>query len=147
MKTNNFLSVLSGLGLLLLAGSGLGADLSSPVGDWKTIDDETGKVKSIVTLWEENGRLYGKVKELLDPNASRTCRNCEGELKDAPIEGMRILWDLRKEGDEWTKGTIFDPAKGKEYRSSLKLTDGGTKLEVTGHLFVFSRSQVWERVP
>ena len=147
MKTDKWLSALLGLGWLLGVGVALSADLTSPVGDWKTIDDETGKVKSIVTLWEENGRLYGKVKEILDPNASRTCRNCEGELKDAPIEGMRILWDLQKEGDEWTKGTIFDPAKGKEYRSSLRLTDGGNKLEVTGHLFVFSRSQTWERVP
>ena len=147
MKTINLLTVLVGLWLCLLAGVVLSADLSSPLGDWKTIDDETGKVKSIVTIWEENGRLYGKVKEILDPNASRTCRNCEGELKDAPIEGMRILWDLQKEGDEWTKGTIFDPAKGKEYRSSLRLTEGGHKLEVTGHLFVFSRSQTWERVP
>ena len=47
--------------LLLLFGSLSHA--ASPVGEWKTIDDETGKDKSIVELYEDNGKIYGKIAE------------------------------------------------------------------------------------
>jgi len=30
---------------------------SSPIGNWRTVDDITGKTKSIVTISEENGNL------------------------------------------------------------------------------------------
>ena len=33
-------------------------------GKWKTIDDETGKEKSIVEIYEQNGVLYGKITQL-----------------------------------------------------------------------------------
>ena len=36
------------------------------VGLWKTIDDETGKPKSYVELYIKNGKLYGKVTDILD---------------------------------------------------------------------------------
>ncbi|MFK7923326.1 MAG: DUF2147 domain-containing protein, partial [Bacteroidia bacterium] len=36
----------------------------SPVGKWKTIDDETNKPKSIVEIYEKDGKLYGKVIKL-----------------------------------------------------------------------------------
>src|SRR5271165_437004 len=40
----------------------------SPVGRWKTVDDATGKVKSVVTIWEEAGKLYGRIQKLVDPD-------------------------------------------------------------------------------
>jgi len=40
----------------------------SPVGRWKTVDDATGKVKSVVLIWEANGKLYGKIEKLIDPD-------------------------------------------------------------------------------
>ena len=36
------------------------ADNMSPEGTWKTIDDETGKAKSLVQIWIDNGELNGK---------------------------------------------------------------------------------------
>ena len=36
-------------------------------GKWKTIDDETGEAKSIVEIYKQNGKVYGKVVEILDP--------------------------------------------------------------------------------
>lgn len=39
----------------------------SPVGDWKTVDDKTGKPKAIVRVYENNGELFGKIEKILDP--------------------------------------------------------------------------------
>ena len=57
----------------------------SPVGYWKTIDDETGDAKSIVKIYEVEGKFYGRIDRLLkDPTA--ICTECEGEDKDKPIQ-------------------------------------------------------------
>ena len=37
------------------------------LGSWKTIDDATGKAKSIVRIYKaKNGKVYGKIEKLLD---------------------------------------------------------------------------------
>ena len=139
----------AGLGALcslLMLGAAHAADPSSPVGQWKTIDDKSGKPKSIVQITESNGVLTGKIVELLEGAAEKTCSKCEGDQKDQPLVGMKILWDLKKDGDEWTEGKIFNPADGGVYSSKAKLIDGGKTLEVTGKWMVFSKQQQWQRV-
>jgi uncharacterized protein (DUF2147 family) len=120
---------------------------SSPVGRWKTIDDETGKVKSIVEISEGKGGLTGRVVEVLHstrgPNP--VCDLCEGANKNKPVKGMTILWNLKPKGSAWEGGTILDPAKGKTYKSKAKLIDGGSKLGVSGCIAFICREQVWVR--
>jgi uncharacterized protein (DUF2147 family) len=122
----------------------------SPVGLWKTIDDATGKAKSIVMIWEENGKLFGRVQKLIDPdpkNPEPKCVDCSGEQKDKPVVGLRILWDLEKDGEAWSGGTILDPANGKAYKCLLSLVDDGEKLKVRGFigLSLLGRTQYWAR--
>lgn len=126
----------------------LAADLS-PVGTWTTIDDATGKPKSVVQITEDNGKLQGKVLEVLqsEQGPHPTCTKCEGERKDQPIEGMTIMWDVVKDGDSWDGGRILDPKSGKVYKVKLTPTDNGQKLDVHGYVgfSLLGRSQVWER--
>ena len=139
----------AGLGALcslLLLGTAHAASPDSPVGQWKTIDDKSGKPKSIVQITENNGVLTGKIVELLEGATEKTCSKCEGDQKDQPLVGMKILWDLKKEGNEWTEGKIFNPADGGVYSSKAKLIDGGKTLEVTGKWMFFSKQQQWQRV-
>ena len=131
---------------LLLALPTLALAQASPVGRWKTIDDETGRVKSIVEITESGGKLRGQVVEILhsDRGPDPTCDKCKGANRDKPVKGMTILWDLSRDGDEWTGGTILDPAKGKTYKSKLKLIDAG-RLGVSGCVAFICREQVWIR--
>ncbi len=137
------LAALSGLLLLVTAHA---VDPASPVGKWRTIDDQSGKPKSIVHITDDKGILTGKIVELLEGANEKTCSKCEGNLKDKPLVGMKILWDLKKQGDEWTEGKIFNPADGGTYNSKAKLADGGKTLEVTGKWLFFSKQQQWQRV-
>lgn len=120
------------------------ADLRSPVGYWKTIDDETGDAKSIVKIYEVDGKFYGRVDKLLQ-NPGALCTECEGEDKDKPIEGMVILWNMEQDDDVWSGGKIFDPKKGKTYRAKLWLENEGAQLKVRGYLGPFYRTQTWHR--
>jgi len=121
----------------------------TPVGTWTTIDDATGKPKSIVQITESNGTLEGKVLEVLqsEQGAHPVCKECDGERKDKPVEGMVILWDVEKDGDVWDGGRILDPKNGKTYKVKLTMMDGGQKLDVHGYIgfALLGRSQVWER--
>lgn len=117
-------------------------------GKWVTVDDETGVEKSIITLYVQNDKLYGKIDELLlDEDKGKVCTNCKGSEKNQPIEGLLILKGLTKDGDSWTDGTILDPANGKEYDCTISL-NGPSKLKVRGFIgFSFlGRTQVWKRL-
>ena len=137
------------IALLLLALPMAAFAQSAPEGRWKTIDDETGKVKSIVEISKAaNGTLQGKVVEVLssDRGPNPTCDKCKGANKGKPIKGMTILWGLEADGDgEWSGGTVLDPAKGKTYKSKLELLEGGKKLGMSGCIAFICRQQVWVR--
>ena len=121
----------------------------SAVGKWKTIDDETGKVKSIVEITEAaNGTLTGKVVDILhsDKGPNPVCDGCEGANRNKPVKGMTILWNLKADGaNKWSGGTILDPANGKTYKSKMELQPGGTKLDVSGCIAFICRAQTWVR--
>ncbi len=135
------------LAALPLMLASLSASAQSPVGRWKTIDDNTGQVKSIVEITQAaNGTLSGRVAQVLqsDRGPNPTCDKCSGERRNRPITGMTILWDLRPDGSEWSGGTILDPANGKTYRSKAKLLDAN-RLGVSGCVAFICREQVWQR--
>jgi uncharacterized protein (DUF2147 family) len=143
--------IIRGLFLIIcsLAFPLIATESDSPVGNWKTVDDKTGRPKSIVQIKEENGELTGKVLEVIESPAGPhpLCQPCEGERKDQPIEGMTILWGAKKNGDSWDGGEILDPENGKIYHVSLTLLDNGQRLEVHGYIgiSVIGRSQIWQR--
>jgi uncharacterized protein (DUF2147 family) len=136
---------------LAIAGTAAAAgDNTSPVGTWKTIDDASGKPKSLIVITENNGVLQGKIEKLFrtpEEDQNPKCDKCTGANKDQPIVGLTILTGLKKDGKEWAGGEIMDPANGKVYKSKAELTDGGSKLQVRGYIGVpmFGRSQTWVR--
>lgn len=118
------------------------------LGKWKTIDDESGKPKSVVEIYENNGKIYGKVVEIFDKTKEgKLCEECEGAKKNKPIKGMVILENLKKKGSSWESGTILDPSSGKEYKCTLTL-ENKDKLKVRGYVGIslIGRTQYWERV-
>lgn len=123
---------------------------ATPVGLWKSIDDETKKEKSLVRITDGGGVLTGKIEKLLDPaKQNDVCDKCTDDRKDKPILGMTIIRNAKASGDDvavWTGGDIVDPNNGKVYRLRLKPLDGGKALEVRGYIGPFYRNQTWIRV-
>ena len=122
----------------------------TPVGKWRTIDDKTGKVKSIVEIYAAtDGNLQAKVLQVLDSEKGPhpLCDACKGANHNKPIEGMVIAWGLRHEGDAWDDGKIMDPKNGKVYSAKMTPVDGGKKLEVRGYMgfSLLGSTQTWVR--
>jgi uncharacterized protein (DUF2147 family) len=117
-------------------------------GKWKTIDDKTGKVKSVVEIYESNGKVYGKVIEIEDPTRrDKKCEKCSGNDKNKPVLGLVVIKGLSKDGEEYNGGKIIDPESGNEYKCFIKL-QGKDKLEVRGYMgfALIGRSQTWVRL-
>lgn len=133
---------------LVLASLFIGGVLSAQIeGKWKTIDDETGKPKSIVEIFKKSdGKYYGKVVQLLIKPEHANCIDCKDDRKDKPILGMEVIRGLKKDDDEFSGGTITDPKNGKTYKCTIKRD--GENLNVRGYLGIslIGRSQTWRKV-
>lgn len=113
-------------------------------GKWKTIDDETGKAKSIVEIFKKSdGKYYGRILQLLAKPENNNCVKCTDDRKNKPLAGLEIIRGLKKDGDEFTGGTITDPKSGKSYKCTVTRT--GDKLNVRGYVgfSLIGRSQTW----
>ena len=133
---------------LLLALTVISYGQMNPVGMWKNIDDEDGKVKSHLEVYFENGVLKAKVAKLLDNATVTLCNKCKGDKKDQPLVGMEIMWGLTTDGGhEWAGGHIMDPKSGKQYKCKLELEEKD-KLKVRGFIGIptFGRTQYWYRL-
>jgi uncharacterized protein (DUF2147 family) len=119
----------------------------TPIGVWKNLDDEDGREKSHIEVYEKNGKLFGKVIKLLPAATITKCDACSGDKKGKSLIGMEILWNLSKSGKVWDDGEILDPKNGKVYTCKIEL-DGKDKLKVRGYVGVslLGRTQTWFRV-
>lgn len=122
---------------------------SSITGKWRTIDDDTGEVKSIVEITKKNGNLYGEIVQLFneDPNYDPLCSECSGKLKNKKIIGMQIINGLTREEGKWVGDDgILDPDNGKFYDVKIWVDENEPKkLNVRGYIAFLYRTQTWIR--
>ena len=144
MKKKRFVMMAFFAAVLLAAAPGMAEE--SPIGIWKTIDDDGKTAKSHVQIFEKEGLIYGRVIKLLRKSQDTLCDKCKGDKKDKPIVGMEIIWGLKKEKDKntYSGGSILDPDNGKTYR--CKIWREGDLLKVRGYLAFFFRTQTWHLV-
>lgn len=119
---------------------------TSPLGKWTTLDDKTGKPMTVTEVYmAKNGTMAARIVENLGLPA--TCANCSGEYKGKPTVGMQTLWGLKDKKGVWSDGNGYKPSEDTKFKArSVKLVDGGKKLEVTGCKAIFCRTATWVRV-
>ncbi|MEO9816936.1 MAG: DUF2147 domain-containing protein [Flavobacteriaceae bacterium] len=118
-------------------------------GTWKTIDDRNGITKAIVEVYEENGLLQAKVLKVVEKGKENAlCVKCKGELKDKPVNGMKIMNDFKRNSDGEYKGNrLFDPEQAMTFKGKVWLDPTNeNRLKVRGYLAFLYRTQTWHRV-
>lgn len=130
-------------------------DTTPILGVWETQaqedEDRTARVE-ITPCVSSSEKLCGKIvwlQEPIDPETKQPkldTHNPDPTLRSRPIMGLEMMSNFeRVDNRTYDNGTIYSPRTGKTYASSVYLTDEDV-LEVTGHVFIFSKTQKWKRI-
>lgn len=103
-----------------------------------------------IEMYKEGNKYFGKLvraKLNKETNNMDVHNPDENEHKNS-IVGKVIVKDLKKDGDDWNGGTIYDPKSGKTYKSKAKLEKGGQVLKLRGYIGIswIGRTSEWSRV-
>ena len=119
---------------------------TSILGEWVTIDDESGEQKSVVNIYKaDNGMYYGQIVTLFE-DLDALCTACKDADYNQPIVGLTIIRDMQLVEGELRGGKVLDPENGKLYYAKIHLKDG--HLILRGSLDkrgLLGRSQTWIR--
>ncbi|MCR4822453.1 MAG: DUF2147 domain-containing protein [Treponema sp.] len=131
MKKKIISFILSGL----MLATAFAADPAT--GLWKSIDDKSNKVTAIWSLYEDNGKLFGKILAVADAPQDSIATKCKKSYKGFPIPGevnkMQVvgttwIFNMEKESEgNWSKGNVIDPEKGSMYGCVIKYLAPGKK--------------------
>jgi uncharacterized protein (DUF2147 family) len=107
-------------------------------GKWITAEKD-----SIIEIAPCGTNMCGKISKFLTPVQGPPFdrNNPDPKLKNRPLLGLPILLALKDGGKQW-EGNIYDPKKGKTYKSKAFLNPNGT-LTVKGCVAFFCQSFVW----
>jgi uncharacterized protein (DUF2147 family) len=110
------------------------------LGYYLTFDDDTGAEKSQVQIYKDsNGKYYGKIVWLKDPNKNGKPRvdekNPEVKLQTRPVMGLEILkgFSFNSSDEEWVNGTIYNPSSGKTYNCYINF-ESANKVKIRGYI-------------
>ena len=122
----------------------------TPVGLWKTIDDDGKTVKTLIRIQRIGWRAQRHDRKTPRSQGGDRLRKCTDDRKDKPVVGMTIIRGIKHNTADaalWDGGEVLDPENGSTYRLRLRPADGGKKLEVRGFIGapLFGRSQTWVR--
>lgn len=158
-----------GLGLLVTASITVSSFVASPqhlaavdtgaadagvFGYWKRIDEDTGKPQSIFRLWEDKGKLIGKIVKVYpkgDQKPQEICSECTGAQKDKPVNGLIFLWGFTRDQSnarKWIDGKVLNPENGKTYNCEVELSEDGKTLNVYGYIRMLVKlggTSKWQR--
>jgi uncharacterized protein (DUF2147 family) len=126
------------------------AEAASPIGLWKTVDDTTGSARALVRIYEQDGKLFGRIEKVFEADAEhQVCTACKDDRKNQPIVGLIIIRNIKPAGNAYEGGDVLDPESGSVYRCKMHLESGGDRLILRGYIgFSFiGRSQTWQRQP
>lgn len=145
-----FASLLKTLILFIMTSQLAAAANNSPEGLWQTIDDKSGKPRSLIRINQHHGQYTAVIEKglLATDQADAVCSKCTDARKDQPIIGMIIATGLSKNGKQYDGGEILDPENGKVYQCKMTLNETGDALEVRGYIgfSLLGRSQIWKRI-
>lgn len=128
--------------LLFASAAAAPAMAATPVtGTWLTVEKD-----SMVEIAPCGDKICGKIIRILAPTPKgppRDENNPNPALRNRPIQGLTILSNFVSNGKQW-QGSIYDPRRGKVFKSFLALNPNGT-LMVKGCVAFLCQSQTWTR--
>ncbi|MDR1858581.1 MAG: DUF2147 domain-containing protein [Treponema sp.] len=131
-------------------------------GYWLSVDEKTGQVTGGWHIYQEGGKLYGKVLSMSEYPSSSLAVRCRdsyqgfplpGRVSQMPVIGTPWIFGLTfVRPGEWSGGHVVNPEDGRMYRCKIifRAADGRRYrtdvLEMRGEIGLgIGRSQFWQK--
>jgi len=108
----------------------------------------------VVPVHREEQRLFPRlVKGFKKPGDDKPpqliCTECPAKKKGAHIMGLTLFWGMKRDGLNYTDGSVLDPRDGSIYHAKMWIDEDGNTLHVRGYLGVpmLGQTQDWHRLP
>jgi uncharacterized protein (DUF2147 family) len=110
------------------------------LGEWWT-ENKDGRIRFVK---HADGTYRGLVTWGARPRKDRF--NKDPKLRDRPIVGTVLIWNLAHSDDHYEDGSIYNPEDGNTYRVKARLTSRGS-LALRGYLGIslLGQTQTWTR--
>ena len=87
------------LGLVLFPVHWASAQSASPVGVWRTFDDEDGSETGAIEIVGQDGVLSGRLIRILNPaHAGDICTGCRDDRRGQAMLGLQLIRKVRPQG-------------------------------------------------
>ena len=123
-------------------------------GLWKSRDQNSDKPRSLVAIYEYEGKYYGRMLATYNDDGTINDTICEkkdnapGVVGNPPYCGMDFVYNLKQKEvngeliDKY-RGKVIDPEKGKVYNAEVWRQ--GEVLIFRGELWIFGKNIPWKK--
>ena len=139
------------IALGLASGPAFAGGDPTAAGFWQQVDND-GHVGGWFYFAKVNGLYEGRLVKMFNKPGYPVfdvCAKCTGKQRNAPMLGLVIIKDMKRDRLKYEDGSILDPRGGTVYHAQMELSPDSQKLSVRGYLGIplLGQTQIWTRLP